>query len=111
MSSKKPLTHGEWERVDGHLIARLASQDSDDPTIVRIANSGYDTTPKWGFIACRDLASENWVTSAIRSLGGPKPCRGWPSGPGPRVNNLRSGSVGSFSLLVLTDWRNASSFL
>ena len=68
-TSKQPLAYGDWEQIDLHLLNKLASPGSGDP-VARIANSGYDVTHKCGFIACRDLITENWCKSVILRLGG-----------------------------------------
>ena len=98
--SKKPLSLFDWEGIDNFLIRKLAAQGSEG-TRVRIAHSGYDAAHKCGFIACRDLASENWVKSAVR--GGPA------SGHGPKGNNQKSGSADcsfppGLTASVMTSW-------
>ena len=83
--SKKPLSLFDWEGIDNFLIRKLAAQGSEG-TRVRIAHSGYDAAHKCGFIACRDLASENWVKSAVR---GGTCFRAWSKGEQPEVRLCR----------------------
>ena len=63
-------------KVDSHLNEKLTTQDPNGPTLVRIANSGYDAAHKYCFIACRDQASDDWVNHAIHSFWGPDPAGG-----------------------------------
>ena len=83
--TKKPLSFEDWTVVDNHLIERLNAQHPDDPTLVRIANSGYDKAHKCGFIACRDQASEAWVKAALRITI----FRAWSKGEQPEVRLCR----------------------
>ena len=72
--TKAPLSEGEWGLVDFFLIGKLAARDPTNPVIIRIANSGYDSAHRCGFIACRDSTSENWCKTVIRMMGGGKSC-------------------------------------
>ena len=83
--SKRPLTPGGWGVVDGILLDKITSQDPNDPTLVRIANSGYDATHRCGFVACRDPASEAWVKSALSGSA----YRAWSKGEQPEVRVCR----------------------
>ena len=83
--SKKPLTPGGWGVVDGILLDKITSRDPNDPTLVRIANSGYDATHRCGFVACRDPASEAWVKSALHDSA----YRAWSKGEQPEVRLCR----------------------
>ena len=83
--SKRPLTPGGWGVVDGILLDKITSQDPNDPTLVRIANSGYDASHRCGFVACRDPASEAWVKTALRDSA----YRAWSKGEQPEVRLCR----------------------
>ena len=65
---KSPLSPDEWKMVDDSIMEKMASQDPGDPLVVRIANSGYDKAHKCGFIACRDLDSQNWCKAVVRGI-------------------------------------------
>ena len=84
--SKAPLSQYDWEGIDTFLIQKLALLNPGEDTRIRIASSGYDAAHKCGFIACRDLLSENWVKSAIR--GGTR-FRAWSKGEQPEVRLCR----------------------
>jgi hypothetical protein len=66
----------------------MADQAPDDPVLVRIANSGYDAAHRCGYIACRDLASENWCKNLI-GMGGIGRFRAWAKGEHPVVRTCR----------------------
>ena len=91
--AKAPLSEGEWGLVDSFLIGKLAARDPNNPIIIRIANSGYDSAHRCGFIACRDLASENWCKTVIRMMGGGSPAiksfRAWSKGEVPEIRLCR----------------------
>ena len=87
-SSKNPLTYDEWKAIDAHILYAIANQDLDDPFTVRIASSGYDAPHKCGYIACRDLASENWC-KALLGLNGAGCFRAWSKGEQPIVRLCR----------------------
>ena len=89
--SKHPLTPSQWEKLDGMLLCKIASQSPDDPNLIRIANSGYDVTHRCGFIACRDSASENWCKREIRRIGAVSgdAFRAWSKGEQPEVRLCR----------------------
>ena len=84
-TAKKPISAWDWSSVDNHLIEQLNAQHPDDPTLVRIANSGYDAAHKCGFIACRDQSSEAWVKSALKVTA----FRAWSKGEQPEVRLCR----------------------
>ena len=86
--SKNPISHEEWLGIDSLLIEAMADQAPDDPVLVRIANSGYDAAHRCGYIACRDLASENWCKNLI-GVGGIGRFRAWAKGEHPVVRTCR----------------------
>ena len=89
--SKKDLSPGDWETIDQHLILKEVSQEPGN--CVKIAKSGYDSVHKCGYIACKNLVSENWVKDVIRCLGGgpnlPSPFRAWSRGEQPETRVCR----------------------
>ena len=91
--TKAPLSEGEWGLVDSFLIGKLAARDPTKPVVIRIANSGYDSAHRCGFIACRDSTSENWCKTVIRMMGGGNPAvksfRAWSKGEIPEYQLCR----------------------
>ena len=89
--SKKALSLKDWEAIDNHLILKEVSQEPGNS--VKIAKSGYDSAHNCGYIACKNLASENWVKDVIRCLGGgpnlPSPFRAWSRGEQPETRICR----------------------
>ena len=89
--SKKALSLSDWEAIDNHLILKEVSQEPGNS--VKIAKSGYDSVHKCGYIACKNLVSENWVKDVIRCLGGgpnlPSPFRAWSKGEQPETRICR----------------------
>ena len=91
---KSPLSLAEWEIVDDSIMSRMAKQAPDDPLLVRIANSGYDAAHKCGFIACRDLESQDWCKAVVRGIGwlsglGRLTFRAWAKGEQPETRLCR----------------------
>ena len=98
--SKKALSLKDWEAIDNHLILKEVSQEPGNS--VKIAKSGYDSAHNCGYIACKNLASENWVKDVIRCLGGGDQTFPAPSGHGRGASSLRPEFAGCSSLPVLT---------
>ena len=93
-TAKAPLTPGDWGRIDDFLIGEINGLDPANPRMIRIANSGYDSGHKCGFIACRDLDSANWCKASIHSLGGSLSGKGgffraWSKGEQPETRLCR----------------------
>ena len=90
-SNKAPINPREWGLIDSHLLGMELRQDPTDPPI-RIANSGYDSAHRCGFIACRDQASADMCKIAIRGIGNPqsgKAFRAWAKGEQPEARLCR----------------------
>ena len=66
---KAPLAISDWKVIDEHLIDGLI----DDSNTIHIAKSGYDSTYRCGYIACRDIDSARWcqrlVSRVVNELG------------------------------------------
>ena len=88
-TTKAPLSLSNWGLIDKGLIELLVNQDPTNPTMARIANSGYDAAHRCGFIACRDKASEDWCKAAIRRISSGGIFRAWAKGEQPETRLVR----------------------
>ncbi len=63
---KNPLSLEDWNRVDEQLILGLV----DHPEPVQIASSSYNSKHWFGFVACMDIESQNWVKKLVLGMRG-----------------------------------------
>ena len=63
---KNPLSLQDWNRVDEQLIRGLVNH----PEPIQIASSSYNAKHWFGYVACRDLESQDWVKRLVRGMKG-----------------------------------------
>ena len=63
---KNPLSLQDWNRVDEQLIHGLVNH----PEPIQIASSSYNAKHWFGYVACRDLESQDWVKRLVRGMRG-----------------------------------------
>ncbi len=63
---KNPLSLEDWNRVDEQLIQGLI----EHPDPIQITSSSYVSKHWFGFVACRDEKSQDWVKGLVRTMRG-----------------------------------------
>ena len=63
---KNPLSLEDWKQVDEQLIHGLVNH----PDLVHIVSSSYNAKHWFGYVACKDLESQDWVKRLVRGMKG-----------------------------------------
>ena len=63
---KNSLSLKDWNQVDEQLIRGLVNH----PEPIQIVSSSYNAKHCFGYVACKDLESQDWVKGLVRGMGG-----------------------------------------
>jgi hypothetical protein len=63
---KNPLSLKDWNQVDEQLICGLVNH----PEPIHIVSSSYNAKHWFGYVACKDLESQDWVKRLVGGMGG-----------------------------------------
>ena len=88
-NKKQQISSCDWDYVLEHLIdlhQEHVLNGKIDPSLIKVAHTGFDATHGCGFIACRTSDSAAWHKKAVAMM---KDFRAWAKGEQPEVRLCR----------------------